>query len=150
MACPLAAPLLRRSLGPTWRQPRGKSTFFFVNSHTNATRIGWHLWEIDLRFAPGLPPGWGAAFTAAVSGVTRRPLFQKVDGRRRCQANMAHIRQTRPVSGLGFQVNIRKNLLSCSLFARTRTQKHRNRWGKLLDGASTRPSATTGTPTRAR
>ena len=28
-----------------------------VNSHTNATRIGWHLWEIDLRFAPGLPPG---------------------------------------------------------------------------------------------
>jgi len=30
-----------------------------VNSHTNATRIGWHLWEIDLRFAPGLPAGWG-------------------------------------------------------------------------------------------
>jgi len=29
-----------------------------VNSHTNATRIGWHLWEIDLRFAPGLRPGW--------------------------------------------------------------------------------------------
>jgi hypothetical protein len=29
-----------------------------VNAHTNATRIGWHLWEIDLRFAPGLPPGW--------------------------------------------------------------------------------------------
>ena len=28
-----------------------------VNSHTNASRIGWHLWEIDLRFAPGLPPG---------------------------------------------------------------------------------------------
>ena len=30
-----------------------------VNSHTKATRIGWHLWEIDLGFAPGLPPGWG-------------------------------------------------------------------------------------------
>ena len=30
---------------------------YLVNSHTNATRIGWHLWEIDLRFAPGLPPG---------------------------------------------------------------------------------------------
>jgi len=28
------------------------------SAHTNATRIGWHLWEIDLRFAPGLPPGW--------------------------------------------------------------------------------------------
>ena len=30
---------------------------FSVNSHTNATRIGWYLWEIDLRFAPGLSPG---------------------------------------------------------------------------------------------
>ena len=29
-----------------------------VNSHTNATRIGWHLWELDLRFSSGLPPGW--------------------------------------------------------------------------------------------
>ena len=29
-----------------------------VNYHGNATGIGWHLWEIDLRFAPGLPPGW--------------------------------------------------------------------------------------------
>ena len=29
-----------------------------VNSHTNATSTSWHLWEIDLRFAPGLPPGW--------------------------------------------------------------------------------------------
>ena len=31
-----------------------------VNSHTDATKIGWHLWEIDFRFAPGaqkfLPP----------------------------------------------------------------------------------------------
>ena len=42
----------------TWRQPRGKTIVSLVNSHTNATRIGWHLWEIDLRFAPGLPPGW--------------------------------------------------------------------------------------------
>ena len=25
---------------------------------SNATKIGWHLWEIDLRFAPGLPLGW--------------------------------------------------------------------------------------------
>ena len=29
-----------------------------VNSHSNATRIGWHLLEFDLRFASGLPPGW--------------------------------------------------------------------------------------------
>ena len=43
---------------PPWRQPRGKSMVSLVNSHTNAIRIGWHLWEIDLKFAPGLPPGW--------------------------------------------------------------------------------------------
>jgi len=36
----------------------GKWMISLVNSHTNATRIGWHLWEIDFRFAPGLPPGW--------------------------------------------------------------------------------------------
>ena len=43
---------------PPWRQPKAKSMISLVNSHTNATRIGWHLWEIDLGFAPGLPPGW--------------------------------------------------------------------------------------------
>ena len=43
---------------PPWSQPRGNSMVSLVNSHTNATRIGWHLWEIDIRFAPGLPPGW--------------------------------------------------------------------------------------------
>ena len=35
-----------------------------VNSDANATRIGWHLWEIDLIFAPGLPPGWLREATA--------------------------------------------------------------------------------------
>jgi len=34
---------------------------YLFNSHTNATKIGWHLWEIDLRFAHGLPPGWQRA-----------------------------------------------------------------------------------------
>ena len=41
----------------------GQSMVSLVNSHRNATRIGWHLKEIDLRVAPGLPPGllgvWG-------------------------------------------------------------------------------------------
>ena len=36
----------------------GKLMVFFVNYHTNATRIGWHVWDIDLGFATGLPPGW--------------------------------------------------------------------------------------------
>jgi len=31
----------------------GKWMVSLVNPHTDATRIGWHLWEIDLRFAPG-------------------------------------------------------------------------------------------------
>ena len=43
---------------PPWWQPSGKLMLSLVNSHTNATRIGWHLWEIDFRFAHGLPPGW--------------------------------------------------------------------------------------------
>ena len=38
---------------PPWRQPRGKLMVSLVNSHADATRIGWHLWKIDLRFAPG-------------------------------------------------------------------------------------------------
>ena len=29
-----------------------------VNSYTNAAIVGWHLWEIELGFAHGLPPGW--------------------------------------------------------------------------------------------
>ena len=41
-----------------WRQPTDKLMVSSVNSHTNATRIGWHLWEIASRFSPGLPPGW--------------------------------------------------------------------------------------------
>ena len=48
---------LSRRTSP-WIQLRGKWMVSSVNSHTNATRIGWHLWEIDLRFAHGLPPGW--------------------------------------------------------------------------------------------
>ena len=51
------APLHIAVLHPPWRQPRGKLMVSLVNSHTNATRIGWHLLEIDFRFAPGLPPG---------------------------------------------------------------------------------------------
>ena len=45
-----------KGVEPPWRQPRGKSMVSSVNSHTNATRTGWHLREID--FAPGSPPGW--------------------------------------------------------------------------------------------
>ena len=36
---------------PPWRRPRGKLMISSVNPHANATRIGWHLCEIDLRFA---------------------------------------------------------------------------------------------------
>ena len=43
---------------PPWRQPRSKLMVSLVNSHANATRIGWHPWEIDSRFVPQLPPGW--------------------------------------------------------------------------------------------
>jgi len=36
---------------PPWRQFDGS----LVNFHANATRIGWHLWEIGLKFASGSP-----------------------------------------------------------------------------------------------
>ena len=57
---------------PPWSQPRGNSMVSSVNSHTNATRIGWHLWEIDLKFTPGLPPGW-SGFSAAIRFVRCTP-----------------------------------------------------------------------------
>jgi len=48
---------------PPWRQPRGRWIVSSVSSHTHATRIGWHLWETDLRCATGLPPGWSCPTT---------------------------------------------------------------------------------------
>ena len=61
--------------GAPWRQPRGKPIVSLVNSHTNATSKRWHLWEIDLRFAPGLPPGWlrGGITSWALSRCALRP-----------------------------------------------------------------------------
>ena len=53
-----------RPLGPEQvrpTQPRGKSIAYLVHSHTNATIIGWHLWEIDLRFALKVRRGRGRA-----------------------------------------------------------------------------------------
>ena len=50
---------------PPWRQPMGKLMVSLVNTPSNATRIGWHLWETGLRFAHGLPPGWGYAVRIA-------------------------------------------------------------------------------------
>ena len=58
---------------PPWRQPRGRSMVSLVNPHTNATIIGWHLWQIDLKFAPGLPAGWGMPRMSAVPWATRLP-----------------------------------------------------------------------------
>ena len=51
-------PFVMRVTHP-WRQPRGKWMVSLVNSYTNASSKRYHLWEIDLRFAPGLHPGWG-------------------------------------------------------------------------------------------
>ena len=49
---------------PSWKQPRVKLMVSLVNSRTDATRIGWHLWEIDSRFFPGLLPVWLHALPA--------------------------------------------------------------------------------------
>ena len=50
--------LLLHCLGPLWRQPRGKYMVCLVISFSNTTSRRLHLREIDLRFAPGLLPGW--------------------------------------------------------------------------------------------
>ena len=62
-ACPAGihhpqGPSRKREQLPPWRQPRGKWMVSLVNSNSSATRIVWNMWEIDLRFAPELPPGW--------------------------------------------------------------------------------------------
>jgi hypothetical protein len=54
---------------PPWRQPRGKSIVSWINSHKNATRIGLQLWEIDLRFAPGLLAGAGHSLPVCPSSA---------------------------------------------------------------------------------
>ena len=43
----LLAAKCTRSKRPLWRQSRGKWMVSLVNSHPNATRIGWHVREID-------------------------------------------------------------------------------------------------------
>jgi len=43
---------------PPWRKPRGKYMVSLVYFHSNTTSRRKHLWEIELRFAPRLPPGW--------------------------------------------------------------------------------------------
>ena len=63
----------------TLRQPRGKLMVPFVNSHEHATRIGWYLWDIDLRFAPGLPPGW---LSKSISCFANLPLNPQTSPRR--------------------------------------------------------------------
>ena len=45
---------------------------YLVNSHTNAARIGWHLCEIDSRFAPGLPSGWTEGRAASAAPILYR------------------------------------------------------------------------------
>ena len=46
----------------------------------------------------------------------------------RCRANMAHIRQSRPDSGLGFQVEVPKTVSMCSLLAQKRTGRRWTGW----------------------
>ena len=48
-----------------------------VNSHTNTARIGWDLWEIDLRFAWGSPPGWSQGSQGSDEA---RNLFEELGG----------------------------------------------------------------------
>jgi hypothetical protein len=54
-----------------WTQLRGRRIVSLVNSHTNAASKRLHLLEIDLRFAPGLRPGWRTRGRRGPAGETR-------------------------------------------------------------------------------
>ena len=41
-------------LNTTLEATQGQMDVLLVNSHTNATSKSWHLWDIDLTFAPQL------------------------------------------------------------------------------------------------
>ena len=77
------SPPARGNPGAIRGNPGAIRWLFLVNSHTNATRIGWHLWEIDLRFAPGLPLGWCWALSSFSS--LSSPDFP---GASHCQAHL--------------------------------------------------------------
>ena len=47
---------------------------YLVNSRTNATRIGWHLWGIDLRLAPWVTSRMVASRLAGPSSSWRKVL----------------------------------------------------------------------------
>ena len=55
----------------TLEAPQGQMVSL-VNLHANTTRIGWHLWEVGLRFAPGLPTGWLPPLTVVGLATTLR------------------------------------------------------------------------------
>jgi len=62
----------------TLEATQGQIDGLLVNSHTNATRIRWQLWETDLRFAPGLPPGWNLACReGSQGGQAKAVLFRR-------------------------------------------------------------------------
>ena len=62
----------------SWRQPRGKWMVSSVNSHTNATGIWWHLWEIDLRFAMHYLQGGSKLLESSIRLFTRNS-FERTD-----------------------------------------------------------------------
>ena len=92
--CAQAVPSTRRnrSRQPPWRQPRGKWMVSSVTSHTNATRIGWHVWEIDLKFPLYSTPGW--RWRAACAQVPL-PVIEGLLSQLRQQVNISGLRSTR-------------------------------------------------------
>ena len=49
---------LSQGPGFTLEATQGQIGVFLSQLIYRCHRIGWHLWEIDFRFANGLPPGW--------------------------------------------------------------------------------------------
>ena len=73
----------RGQLGhPAPEATQGQIDVFLVNSHTNAASKRWHLWEIDLRFAPNSTHGrlvlhWEGAICILIPSAAKCIFFKR-------------------------------------------------------------------------
>jgi len=88
---------------PPWIQPRGKWMVSLDNSHTNTTRIGWNMWEIGLRIAPGLPLGRGPCLNHGCDRRRRPTLREAVHSSRNRGPAERSCRTTSSKSGPRFR-----------------------------------------------
>ena len=115
--------------------------FSRVNSHSNATSQRWHLWEIDLRFAHGLPPGWECL---ALSQTISSPQNEETRSQRFVKSRQIPLKKS-TFGDLGSSIDLvnrieaelergRTSLTSRKRFMTCRRQSRRLREGYMVEG----------------